>query len=172
MMVTMVITVVIYRLPQHFVAGMVAGVFTTAIMAPGERIKCLMQVSLFIIITRLHITMLFKLLVSGKITQVKNVMYQIVHNNLDSLYFSRDYLYKSADKPFERHSMYLVYDYGVCVCVCMCVCVCVCVCACACVCVVCVCVCVSYLLCCVCVLCVCAHACVYLLCCVRVCVCV
>ena len=37
-----------YRLPQHFAAGMVAGVFTTSIMAPGERIKCLMQVSLFI----------------------------------------------------------------------------------------------------------------------------
>jgi len=33
------------RLPQHFLAGMVAGVFTTAIMAPGERIKCLLQVS-------------------------------------------------------------------------------------------------------------------------------
>ena len=35
----------ICSLPQHFVAGMLAGVFTTAIMAPGERIKCLMQVS-------------------------------------------------------------------------------------------------------------------------------
>ena len=29
---------------QLFNAGMVAGVFTTGIMAPGERIKCLLQV--------------------------------------------------------------------------------------------------------------------------------
>ncbi|XP_003382431.1 PREDICTED: mitochondrial carnitine/acylcarnitine carrier protein-like [Amphimedon queenslandica] len=29
---------------QHFNAGMVAGLFTTTIMAPGERIKCLMQI--------------------------------------------------------------------------------------------------------------------------------
>ena len=32
------------RLGQHFKAGMMAGVLTTVIMAPGERIKCLMQV--------------------------------------------------------------------------------------------------------------------------------
>jgi solute carrier family 25 carnitine/acylcarnitine transporter 20/29 len=32
-------------LAQHFNAGMVAGVMTTVIMAPGERIKCLMQSS-------------------------------------------------------------------------------------------------------------------------------
>ena len=31
-------------LNQIFAAGMVAGVFTTVIMAPGERIKCLLQV--------------------------------------------------------------------------------------------------------------------------------
>uniref|UniRef100_A0A6M2E4E4 Putative solute carrier family 25 carnitine/acylcarnitine translocase member 20 n=1 Tax=Amblyomma tuberculatum TaxID=48802 RepID=A0A6M2E4E4_9ACAR len=31
-------------LPQLFLAGMLSGVFTTAIMAPGERIKCLLQV--------------------------------------------------------------------------------------------------------------------------------
>lgn len=31
-------------LPQLFAAGMLSGVFTTAIMAPGERIKCLLQV--------------------------------------------------------------------------------------------------------------------------------
>lgn len=36
---------VLNRLGQHFNAGMVAGVMTTVIMAPGERIKCLMQVS-------------------------------------------------------------------------------------------------------------------------------
>ncbi|XP_044525395.1 mitochondrial carnitine/acylcarnitine carrier protein-like [Gracilinanus agilis] len=30
--------------PQLFVAGMLSGVFTTAIMAPGERIKCLLQI--------------------------------------------------------------------------------------------------------------------------------
>lgn len=30
--------------PQIFKAGMLAGVFTTVIMAPGERIKCLLQV--------------------------------------------------------------------------------------------------------------------------------
>ncbi|ROL54770.1 Mitochondrial carnitine/acylcarnitine carrier protein [Anabarilius grahami] len=29
--------------PQLFAAGMLSGVFTTAIMAPGERIKCLLQ---------------------------------------------------------------------------------------------------------------------------------
>jgi len=29
---------------QLFAAGMVAGVFSTVIMAPGERIKCLLQV--------------------------------------------------------------------------------------------------------------------------------
>ena len=29
---------------QLFKAGMLAGVFTTVIMAPGERIKCLLQV--------------------------------------------------------------------------------------------------------------------------------
>uniref|UniRef100_T1IWA6 Mitochondrial carnitine/acylcarnitine carrier protein n=1 Tax=Strigamia maritima TaxID=126957 RepID=T1IWA6_STRMM len=31
-------------LPQLFKAGMLSGVFTTAIMAPGERIKCLLQI--------------------------------------------------------------------------------------------------------------------------------
>jgi len=31
-------------LPQIFNAGLVAGVFTTVIMAPGERIKCLLQI--------------------------------------------------------------------------------------------------------------------------------
>lgn len=30
--------------PQLFAAGMLSGVFTTAIMTPGERIKCLLQV--------------------------------------------------------------------------------------------------------------------------------
>ncbi|CAG2211486.1 mitochondrial carnitine/acylcarnitine carrier protein-like [Mytilus galloprovincialis] len=30
--------------PQLFKAGMLSGVFTTAIMAPGERIKCLLQI--------------------------------------------------------------------------------------------------------------------------------
>jgi len=30
--------------PQLFVAGMLAGVFSTTLMAPGERIKCLLQV--------------------------------------------------------------------------------------------------------------------------------
>ncbi len=34
------------RYPQLFAAGMLSGVFTTAIMAPGERIKCLLQVRL------------------------------------------------------------------------------------------------------------------------------
>ncbi|CAF4313251.1 unnamed protein product [Rotaria magnacalcarata] len=33
-----------YTLPQIFVAGMLSGVFTTVIMAPGERIKCLLQI--------------------------------------------------------------------------------------------------------------------------------
>ena len=31
---------------QLFNAGMLSGVFTTAIMTPGERIKCLLQVQL------------------------------------------------------------------------------------------------------------------------------
>lgn len=31
-------------LPQLFYAGAFSGVFTTAIMAPGERIKCLLQI--------------------------------------------------------------------------------------------------------------------------------
>ncbi|XP_038061658.1 mitochondrial carnitine/acylcarnitine carrier protein-like [Patiria miniata] len=34
----------IYRFDQLFKAGMLAGVFTTTIMAPGERIKCLLQI--------------------------------------------------------------------------------------------------------------------------------
>lgn len=33
-----------YSLPQIFSAGLLAGVFTTVIMAPGERIKCLLQI--------------------------------------------------------------------------------------------------------------------------------
>lgn len=33
-------------LPQLFAAGMLSGVFTTVIMAPGERIKCLLQVGI------------------------------------------------------------------------------------------------------------------------------
>ncbi|NXX54518.1 MCAT protein, partial [Scopus umbretta] len=32
------------RYPQLFAAGMLSGVFTTVIMAPGERIKCLLQI--------------------------------------------------------------------------------------------------------------------------------
>uniref|UniRef100_A0A3B3QRW9 Solute carrier family 25 member 20 n=1 Tax=Paramormyrops kingsleyae TaxID=1676925 RepID=A0A3B3QRW9_9TELE len=32
------------RYPQLFAAGMLSGIFTTAIMAPGERIKCLLQI--------------------------------------------------------------------------------------------------------------------------------
>lgn len=32
-----------YSNPQLFAAGLVAGVFTTGIMAPGERVKCLLQ---------------------------------------------------------------------------------------------------------------------------------
>lgn len=32
------------KLPQLFYAGAFSGVFTTAIMAPGERIKCLLQI--------------------------------------------------------------------------------------------------------------------------------
>lgn len=33
-----------YNLFQIFKAGLLSGVFTTAIMAPGERIKCLLQI--------------------------------------------------------------------------------------------------------------------------------
>jgi solute carrier family 25 carnitine/acylcarnitine transporter 20/29 len=33
-----------YGLHQIFTAGLLSGVFTTAIMAPGERIKCLLQI--------------------------------------------------------------------------------------------------------------------------------
>ena len=35
---------------QLFNAGCLSGVFTTAIMAPGERIKCLLQVNITLII--------------------------------------------------------------------------------------------------------------------------
>ena len=35
-----------FRYLQYFNAGMLSGVFTTAIMAPGERIKCLLQVNM------------------------------------------------------------------------------------------------------------------------------
>ena len=31
-------------MPQIFSAGLLSGVFTTVIMAPGERIKCLLQI--------------------------------------------------------------------------------------------------------------------------------
>ena len=34
----------VLSLRQHFQAGLLAGVFTTVIMVPGERVKCLMQV--------------------------------------------------------------------------------------------------------------------------------
>lgn len=33
--------------PQLFYAGAFSGIFTTVIMAPGERIKCLLQVYIF-----------------------------------------------------------------------------------------------------------------------------
>jgi solute carrier family 25 carnitine/acylcarnitine transporter 20/29 len=36
--------VLVCSLTQLFAAGMLSGVFTTVIMAPGERIKCLLQV--------------------------------------------------------------------------------------------------------------------------------
>ena len=38
------------RYMQIFGAGMLAGVFTTVIMVPGERIKCLLQVYVLITI--------------------------------------------------------------------------------------------------------------------------
>ena len=37
--------VTIFRYYQIFLAGGFSGIFTTGIMAPGERIKCLLQVS-------------------------------------------------------------------------------------------------------------------------------
>ena len=37
--------VIIFRYYQIFLAGGFSGIFTTGIMAPGERIKCLLQVS-------------------------------------------------------------------------------------------------------------------------------
>ena len=43
--VTLFLSPTFSRLPQIFNSGLVAGVFTTVIMAPGERIKCLLQVS-------------------------------------------------------------------------------------------------------------------------------
>ncbi|KAF2885701.1 hypothetical protein ILUMI_20474 [Ignelater luminosus] len=33
-----------YRIPHYFAAGAFSGIFTTSIMAPGERIKCLLQI--------------------------------------------------------------------------------------------------------------------------------
>ncbi|KAH6929256.1 hypothetical protein HPB50_025376 [Hyalomma asiaticum] len=41
-------------LPQLFLAGMLSGVFTTAIMAPGERIKCLLQASCMLAVQQAH----------------------------------------------------------------------------------------------------------------------
>ena len=41
-------------LSQLFAAGMLSGVFTTVIMAPGERIKCLLQVRIDIFQALLH----------------------------------------------------------------------------------------------------------------------
>lgn len=38
------LSLLVSRYPQLFAAGMLSGIFTTAIMAPGERIKCLLQV--------------------------------------------------------------------------------------------------------------------------------
>ncbi len=35
----------VFSIGQHFVAGGLAGVMTTVIMTPGERVKCLMQAS-------------------------------------------------------------------------------------------------------------------------------
>lgn len=35
---------VVFRHTQVFLSGCLAGVFTTVIVAPGERIKCLLQV--------------------------------------------------------------------------------------------------------------------------------
>lgn len=35
---------------QNFNSGALAGIFTTIIMVPGERIKCLLQVNYFIIL--------------------------------------------------------------------------------------------------------------------------
>ena len=37
------------NLAQLCVAGGISGIMTTVIMAPGERIKCLLQVSFFLI---------------------------------------------------------------------------------------------------------------------------
>lgn len=34
----------LFSLVQHFNAGLLAGVLTTVVMTPGERIKCIMQV--------------------------------------------------------------------------------------------------------------------------------
>ena len=42
--ITVSIALVFFRYAQFFKAGMLAGVFTTVIMTPGERIKCLLQV--------------------------------------------------------------------------------------------------------------------------------
>lgn len=35
----------LFRYSQIYLAGMLAGTFTTVIVAPGERIKCLLQAS-------------------------------------------------------------------------------------------------------------------------------
>lgn len=41
-----------YRIQQHFKAGLLAGVFTTVVMTPGERVKCMMQVCQQVITTQ------------------------------------------------------------------------------------------------------------------------
>ena len=42
--------IIINSIPQHFVAGMISGVLIIPIMAPGERVKCLMQVIMLILL--------------------------------------------------------------------------------------------------------------------------
>ena len=61
----LLLIIFLQRLPQIGNAGMLAGVFTTVIMAPGERIKCLLQVS-FLIFTLIQ-KMLSKIPISKTI---------------------------------------------------------------------------------------------------------
>ncbi|VTJ74357.1 Hypothetical predicted protein [Marmota monax] len=41
--------------PQLFAAGMLSGVFTTGIMTPGERIKCLLQYIFYYLKSKVHL---------------------------------------------------------------------------------------------------------------------
>jgi len=47
MLLHIVVITCSYSMRQYFIAGMVAGLYSTVVFAPVERVKCVMQVSLY-----------------------------------------------------------------------------------------------------------------------------